>query len=357
MDDQLSIQCDFNDEVYFRSISLRNSAIFTAGMPNRGGAYLTIQNNDYHPSMELTEMISVLPPKRVKPDDATMGNREEFADPFYCNYDDLHNLGKDWWTFHEMPLRDKPKNHFLIQNKEHQYHPRPILLSNNPVVKYPRKPQKSSKGSEKRIGCRCNMSKCLRLHCRCFKDLEYCMQNCKCTSCYNNLEHEEARAFVISKTKEITPNAFSSKIVAIEECEEEKINSEGCNCKKGCNRNYCECFKNNVNCSSLCNCLECKNHQHPLKTQIITSISKSVRTKNKIVFGENSKTEVNEFPDLLADYRSDKRTSFPTMAESLLPNNDPIEPLEKPPSNSEPQIISYQNYKRIKLDTLPISKI
>ena len=46
----------------------------------------------------------------------------------------------------------------------------------------------SNHPAQKRIGCRCNMSKCLRLHCRCFKDLEYCARNCKCTGCFNQLQ-------------------------------------------------------------------------------------------------------------------------------------------------------------------------
>ena len=34
-----------------------------------------------------------------------------------------------------------------------------------------------------------------------------------------------------------------------------------CTCtKSGCNKNYCECFKNGQKCTSLCRCISCENN-------------------------------------------------------------------------------------------------
>jgi hypothetical protein len=34
---------------------------------------------------------------------------------------------------------------------------------------------------------------------------------------------------------------------------------KGCSCKKGCANSRCSCFKNGVNCTTHCQCLNCNN--------------------------------------------------------------------------------------------------
>ncbi|KAG8593635.1 hypothetical protein GDO81_000911 [Engystomops pustulosus] len=46
--------------------------------------------------------------------------------------------------------------------------------------------------SRPRKPCNCTKSLCLKLYCDCFANGEFC-NNCNCTNCYNNLEHENER--------------------------------------------------------------------------------------------------------------------------------------------------------------------
>ncbi|XP_062084518.1 protein tesmin/TSO1-like CXC 7 [Humulus lupulus] len=55
------------------------------------------------------------------------------------------------------------------------------------------------------------------------------------------------------------PKAFTPKIERNATSSSAKHRS-GCNCRKGCSKKYCECFKGEVSCSENCNCTGCKNN-------------------------------------------------------------------------------------------------
>ncbi|XP_021105938.1 protein lin-54 homolog isoform X3 [Heterocephalus glaber] len=73
----------------------------------------------------------------------------------------------------------------------------------------------SESASRPRKPCNCTKSLCLKLYCDCFANGEFC-NNCNCTNCYNNLEHENERQ-----------KAIKAKIM----------------------------------CSSICKCIGCKNFE------------------------------------------------------------------------------------------------
>lgn len=304
-----------------------------------------------YPSHELGDLLSVKDLNVATPIDMGIVHLTEHPMPEYPKFDDLDSLGMIWWNFGtktNIYLINEPvqetafidelfeEENLSITSELPEFH--------NHSHKEPAADESDSK-APKRIGCRCGMSKCLRLHCRCFRDLEYCAKNCKCTSCFNNLEHEEARAFVISKTKEINKNAFTKKVVKVETQNGDLINSEGCTCKTGCNRNYCECFKNKTGCSPLCKCANCKNQLLNLVSTQIKSVFKPVsRKKNKIIISSLENKEANALDDCSFMCGLGPSDSFATTADLLEDNFT----LEKRFEISGNCFVAYQNYKKVK---------
>ncbi|KAG8454335.1 hypothetical protein GDO86_000829 [Hymenochirus boettgeri] len=122
------------------------------------------------------------------------------------------------------------------------------IISSEPANR-PRKP------------CNCTKSLCLKLYCDCFANGEFC-NNCNCTNCYNNLDHENERQKAIKACLDRNPEAFKPKIGKGKEGESDRRHSKGCNCKRsGCLKNYCECYEAKIMCSSICKCIGCKNFE------------------------------------------------------------------------------------------------
>ncbi|KAG5834377.1 hypothetical protein ANANG_G00260880 [Anguilla anguilla] len=101
----------------------------------------------------------------------------------------------------------------------------------------------SDSASRPRKPCNCTKSQCLKLYCDCFANGEFC-NNCNCTNCFNNLEHETERLKAIKACLDRNPEAFKPKIGKGKEGESDRRHSKGCNCKRsGCLKNYCECYE------------------------------------------------------------------------------------------------------------------
>jgi hypothetical protein len=116
--------------------------------------------------------------------------------------------------------------------------------------------------------CSCNKTKCIKKYCECFANNKSCT-NCLCLDCRN---------------KDIflpgTEGALSS---------ENKNKNKGkeivvCTCSKsGCNKKYCECYKEGQKCNIKCRCINCLNMEEPL--------DKSVNDSNKVISVEETKSE------------------------------------------------------------------
>ncbi|BFZ17297.1 hypothetical protein BsWGS_20337 [Bradybaena similaris] len=122
-------------------------------------------------------------------------------------------------------------------------------------------PTLEATGARPRKPCNCTKSQCLKLYCDCFANGEFC-QNCNCTSCANNLEHEEERSKAIKSCLDRNPQAFHPKIGKAKDIEGSRRHNKGCNCKRsGCLKNYCECYEAKIMCSNYCKCIGCKNFE------------------------------------------------------------------------------------------------
>ncbi|XP_026794898.3 spexin prohormone 2 [Pangasianodon hypophthalmus] len=108
--------------------------------------------------------------------------------------------------------------------------------------------------------CHCTKSQCLKLYCDCFANGEIC-SDCSCINCCNNMEHATDRYRAIKTCLDRNPDAFRSKINSSVQGDVKGSHTRGCNCKSsGCLKNYCECYKAKIMCSSVCKCVSCSNY-------------------------------------------------------------------------------------------------
>lgn len=169
------------------------------------------------------------------------------------------------------------------------------------------KSNRRSKSKKKRQkGCKCSKSKCLRLHCVCFRNGTFCSPSCGCKNCYNTEKESKLVEKVRSATKDINSQAFESRFVEVEIDGKVKKFTKGCSCSKNnCLKNYCECRKNGMPCTPLCKCENCYNCKVALDPELAAKLHrKSSRKKKKIIFKKisHNKLEMTE-QVLMANYK------------------------------------------------------
>ena len=96
--------------------------------------------------------------------------------------------------------------------------------------------------------CNCIKTKCMKKYCECFANNKFC-KNCVCIDCKNKNEE------ILTENKENKENKENNSL---------SINKDSkaifCTCSKsGCNKKYCDCYKENKRCNIKCRCINCLN--------------------------------------------------------------------------------------------------
>lgn len=137
----------------------------------------------------------------------------------------------------------------LFQSPHLQLHDRKI--PNHPLFMTPITPVEEPPVTK----CSCKASRCLKLYCPCFASSGMCAEGCSCKNCQNTKEThdviQEARKTVLSRD----PKAFDPKVKSTASASNNMdIHTKGCNCRKGCAKNYCVCRELRVSCGPRCTC-------------------------------------------------------------------------------------------------------
>ena len=98
--------------------------------------------------------------------------------------------------------------------------------------------------------CNCMKTKCMKKYCECFANNKSC-KNCACADCKNKNEDNNG------DNKENIVNNNSNNINM---SNTKEVKTVFCTCSKsGCNKKYCECYKEGLKCNIKCRCINCLN--------------------------------------------------------------------------------------------------
>ena len=132
-----------------------------------------------------------------------------------------------------------------------------------------------------KIKCTCSKTSCLKKYCACFANGIPC-DGCECKNCENLGNEIEKKIYPIMQSNHINK---SQRVI--------------CNCtKSNCMKKYCECFKQNLSCNSLCRCLECKN-KNASKNNNVNNTYAEIRDFSASFFPNNENINDN----IKIDYR------------------------------------------------------
>lgn len=206
-------------------------------------------------------------------DDLSEYARKSYISNIDCNFNHLSDL-MDTDVKTQQPLSTFYLNNFNFadyNNKNNNYDFKGNFIHNNYITiinNYSNNSDKANDADDCMI-CKCENSNCLKMYCECLKKGGYCNSNCRCKNCKNTINNSELRELTLKKIKKKNPSLFKPRFDKVANfsnlhdfgnIEKDKmVHTKGCNCKKGCNKKYCECKNFGTYCTKLCKCKSCVN--------------------------------------------------------------------------------------------------
>ena len=148
------------------------------------------------------------------------------------------------------------------------------------------------------IKCTCSKTGCLKKYCTCFSKGIFC-NGCNCKNCDNQPKPNTSRGNL-----EKTNNYMDSQMT------NNKNQITICNCPKShCLKKYCECFKQGLNCNSLCRCILCNNTDNE---------NNGIKNDNNVGDKNNTNQGINNLNNINIEKNPNNTLNFPKKLGKIL---------------------------------------
>ena len=178
---------------------------------------------------------------------------QNYNNRVYNNINSINNINNNLINQNSINIINNNIDYINTKNKPS---PRSYINNNNTNINLHMKPMPI------KVKCTCSKTGCKKKYCACFSLGRFC-EDCECKDCENKGPTEDnnnnPNNNQLLKQESLEKNLNYSKTDVSNSKNQRVI----CNCtKSNCMKKYCECYKQGLNCNSLCRCIECKNKNY-----------------------------------------------------------------------------------------------